>query len=477
MSAVDLPLKNLPACAAPSTAALLALAMPMIGMSLSRLLMGFIDFVMVSQLGTAAQAAVSPSAMLLFTVACVGMGISQGVQTFVSQAEGRGQPHLAGAYAWQALYIALAAAIVSAPVAFFTYAWFPLVAALGAHPPDVREMEVAFLSYALWSIGPMTACAALESFYNGIRRPKIGLAAVIASLITITVANWLLIFGNLGFPRMGIAGSGLATVLAWSVRMAVLLIPLTSRSIDERYVTRRGLAFSAAKMHEIVRLGWPVAFQWLVDIGAWLVFLLFMMPPFGKGALAGANLAIQYMHLSFMPAIGIGMALTTLVGNAAGARDPELAEAHVRVARRLVLGYMAVMGVVFLLVGGPLAGLMCFDENAADRVAVIEAARVMLIWVALFQVSDAICIVYSFASRGAGDTRSPAVLFAYCCWGIFICGGYATMWLLPGIGFHGPWAMCTLYIIVLGGLLWRRFNSREWMKLRVFTADASGPSG
>lgn len=456
------------------TRELLILALPMIGMTISRMLMGFIDFVMVSQLGTAAQAAISPCTLLLFTIACLGMGMAQGVQTFVSQAEGRGEPERGGAYAWQTLYLAVAAAIFSAPIAITTSRWFPLLGAFGEHPPDVQAMEIGFLQWGLFSIGPMTACAGLESFYNGIKRPKIGLIAVVASLVTIALGNYVLIFGHFGFPKMGIAGSGVATLLAWCVRLVVLLIPLGSRAIDAKYRTLANPGLDLSKVRELVRVGGPISLQWLVDIGAWFVFLQLMMPPFGKVEMAAAALAIQFMHLSFMPALGIGLALTTQVGNAVGAGRPDEAEMRVKVARRLICIYMTAMSLVFVLAGRPLAALLSFDADPIMRGDVIAATALVLLWVALFQFSDALCIVYSFASRGAGDTRVPALLFAVCCWGIFVAGGYAMTHFAPGWGVNGPWLMCSLYIIVLGVLLWRRFHSRAWERIRLFERDAKG---
>lgn len=458
------------------TRALLTLAAPMIGMTLSRMLMGFIDFAMVSQLGTAAQAAISPCTMLLFTIACVGMGMAQGVQTFVSQADGRNEPERGGAYLGQTMYLALLAFLVSAPVAFWTPVWFPWVAALGEHSPEMQANEIQFLRYGLWSIGPMAAVAGLESFFNGIKRPRVVLAGVLVSLGVITVVNYVLIFGHFGFPAMGIAGSGIATLLAWLARIAVLLNGLRDSEIDRRYAIWRGLRLDLAKLLGLVRVGGPIAMQWLVDIGAWFVFLEFMMPPFGTLASAGATLAIQFMHLSFMPAMGIGLALTTQVGNAVGAGRPEEAAFRVRIARRLVLGYMTVMGAIFVMGGAPLASLFASAEDPVENQAVIAMAAKMLIWVALFQMSDALCIVYSFAARGVGDTRVPAMLFAVCCWGIFVSGGFTMTHVAPGWGVHGPWMMCTLYIVVLGGLLYWRFHSEAWRSIRLFDQKSAEPA-
>lgn len=465
------PPAELPSPAA-ATIELLRLALPMIGMTVSRMLMGFVDFLFVSTLGSAAQAAIYPSALLLFTIACVGMGLAQALQTFVSQADGRGEPHRAGPYLWNTLSLSVAAAALSAPIAVFTPTWFAWIGAAGAHPAEVQQLEIAFLSWALWSIGPMTACAGLESFYNGIRRPMFALVGMLAGLATIIVGNYALIFGHWGFPAMGIAGSGAATLAAWCVRLVVLLAPLAGRELGRRYGLFGGLRPRLERLSEILRIGGPIAFQWLVDIGAWLLFTEAFIPSFGTAAMAAAGIAIQYMHLSFMPPLGIGLALTTQVGNAVGARAPALVVLRVRVAQRLIVAYMCVMAGVFLAAGRPLAGLLCSEADAGLREEVLTAATAMLAWVALFQLPDALCIVYSFAARGAGDTRVPALLVAVCCWGIFAGGGWMMLRFAPQAGFHGPWAMCTLYIAVLGVLLVRRFRSRAWERIRVFSGDA-----
>ncbi len=463
-----------PATATPGLTAtweLLRLAAPMIGITLSRMMINLIDFWMVSRLGTEAQAAITPSTMLLFTIACTGMGIAQGLQTFVSQADGRGEPQRAGAYLWNALYIAVFAAIAGAPVALYAGQWFPWFAELARHEPGVRELEVQFLVFGLWSIGPMTACAGLESFYNGIKRPIFGLISILVSLATLIVVNYALIYGHWGFPALGIAGSGVGTLASWLAKLAVLLIPLFFvKSLDERYHMRRSLRLDFTKLRDLLRVGWPLAFQWLLDIGAWFVFLELIVPPYGAAEMAASNIVVQFMHLSFMPALGIGLALSTQVGNAVGAGRHEEAVLRLRVARRLILGYMGAMSLVFVLAPEPIIAL--FNGTGA----VLALAKVSLIWAAIFQLSDGICITYSFALRGAGDMHRPAFYFAVCCWAIFVAGGLSAVWLMPQFGIDGPWMTCALYIVVLGTLLWRRFHGGAWRSIRLFDRDAAQPT-
>jgi MATE family multidrug resistance protein len=441
----------------------------MIGMMVSRQLVNFIDTFMVSMLGTGAQAAIAPSTILLFTISCLGMGIAQSIQTFVSQADGRGEAHLGGSYAWQSIYLGLIAGVLALPFILGVPTWVGAIASFAGAAPEIAQLEIEFLSIAMWIVAPVTVTAGLEAFYNGISRPRVALMAILASLVTVTVGNYALIFGHWGFPAMGMKGAAVSTLLSWCVRMGVLMVPLFFREMDERYRTIRDWRPRLDRLRELFLLGWPISLQWLVDIGAWAVVLSILIPPFGAVDMAAATIALQYMHVSFMPALGIGMALTTQVGNAIGAGQPETAVARVRVALRLIVGWMGVMGLVFLVAGRPLAlAWTQFDPQATE--ALVDATVKVLVWCGIWQVFDALCITYSFALRGAGDTRVPTLLFAGCCWGIFITGGWAITRFAPELGAPAIWSAGAAYITVLGLLLQRRFRNGAWRSIQLSAA-------
>jgi len=185
------------------------------------------------------------------------------------------------------------------------------------------------------------------------------------------------------------------------------------------------------------------------------------------GPSAAANIALQYMHLSFMPAVGFGTAVCSVVGHAIGQKRPDLALRRARLGMMLNGLYMGLIGLLFLIARTPLMQLLSADP------AVIRIGAGVLIWAAIFQVFDAAGITYMNALRGAGDTRWPAIVVALHCWVILGGGGYALAALWPGLGFHGPWMMCTLYIILLGLALWRRFVHGEWRRIDLFGDPAT----
>ncbi len=441
---------------------LLVLAAPMILTMVSRMLMGFIDFVMVSRLGTEATAAISPSTIFVFTIICFGMGGATSIQTFAAQSMGRGRHRDAARYAWQGFYLAGVFTALSIPAVLLSEPFWKLI----GHSAPVQALEIVYCETAFWCLGFSILCVSLDSFFNGIQKPSVGLISVLVSPVFNVIANYCLIYGNFGFPALGIQGAAIATVIAWGVRAGMLTLVFLSREFHRVYRTRISAQLDREKIKDILRVGGPIAVQWVLDIGAWFVFLTLLMGKFGTSSMAAANIGLQYMHLSFMPAIGLGIALCSLVGHAIGEGNPDLAARRVKVGMLITGAYMGLIGLLLLLARTELTGLMSKDPE------VIRLGAGVLIWAAIFQIFDAAQITYVNALRGAGDTKGPAILVAGHCWVVFIAGGYAIAHWFPHWDVHGPWMMCTLYIILLGLALWRRFAKGQWRRIDLFKDEA-----
>jgi putative MATE family efflux protein len=241
-----------------------------------------------------------------------------------------------------------------------------------------------------------------------------------------------LVFGKFGLPAIGISGAAIATVIAWTIRALMLTSIFLSHEFNERFASRENFRFSVAKLTGLVRIGGPTSIQWVLDVGSWFAFLAWIMASFSTATLAAANIVMQFMHISFMPALGIGIAMISLVGHAIGAGQKELAVRRARAAMILTGGYMTLAGVVFWLGNEQLMTLLSRDA------AVIAAGTGMLMWAAIFQLFDAAGITYMNALRGAGDTRWPAVVVVFNCWVVFIFGGKLVARLAPDWGYHGP---------------------------------------
>src|SRR5262249_27631951 len=157
-----------------------------------------------------------------------------------------------------------------------------------------------------------------------------------------------------------------STVVAWMIRAAILMTVFFSARYAREFGTRVERAFSGDRLRRLIRIGAPTSVQWVLDIGAWFLFMEWMMGRFGKQAMAGANISLQYMHLSFMPAIGIGIALCAVVGHAIGEGRHELAVRRTRIACVMVMSYMTLAGVGFFVFRYPLMRLLAADAGVVE---------------------------------------------------------------------------------------------------------------
>jgi MATE family multidrug resistance protein len=298
-----------------------------------------------------------------------------------------------------------------------------------------------------------------------VRRPYVPtLVAVVSSSLNILL-DVLLIFGLYGFPRWEVAGAAVATVISLGVQVVLLQAIFLNGRMNRQYGTRTAYAIDMVKIRELFRIGWPAGIQFFMDIFNWGIFTSFLVGRFGDIALASHNAAINFMHVSFMPAVGLNHAIAPIVGQWIGQGDIARAKARTYTATRLAIVYMFTCGLFFAVYGGELIH-KCFSTNPE----IVRMGHTLLIFAAVFQAFDAVNITVMGALRGAGDTR-----FMMVCMGIM---GYLFFlplaWTLAVIldwGAIGSWVGATVYIIVLSFILFARFHGERWRHIRIFTED------
>jgi MATE family multidrug resistance protein len=173
----------------------------------------------------------------------------------------------------------------------------------------------------------------------------------------------------------------------------------------------------------------------------------------------------RYLSLSFMPAFGISTAVTALVGRNIGAGRPDVAERRAHLGFAVAAVYMLTCGVVYVLGRNALMGLFTSDPE------VLRIGAMLLIFAGVYQLFDAMYIIYNGALRGAGDTFVPAVALTVLCWGIMVLGGYVVARLRPEWGIVGPWVMASIYGLVLGIFIAMRFQRGGWKRLHLGAAE------
>jgi MATE family multidrug resistance protein len=194
---------------------------------------------------------------------------------------------------------------------------------------------------------------------------------------------------------------------------------------------------------------------------AWSVFGMWVMGQFGTAAMAGNNFMFQYMKVSFMPAFGISVAVTALVGRYIGMGRPDVAAQRANLAFTICAAYMLSCGLVFFF--ARFALISFFSRDAL----VVRYGAILLTFGAIYQFFDALYIVYNGALRGAGDTFVPAVATAGLNWTMTVGLAYFVAHYFPRFGVAGPWTSASLYGMILGTFIWLRFHRGAWKGIHL----------
>lgn len=454
---------------------ILTMAFPVIVAMASSTVMQFADFWMVSRVGTDEAAAVSPAGILVFTIISFFAGVLTCTNTFVSQSHANGEFEECSRYVWQGLYVALfagAVALVLWPVA-------PHIFRALRHGARIEELETAYFRMRLFSVGTGASIVVMTGFMQGISRPRLTMYAAVAGCAINVGFNWVLIFGKLGFPALGILGAGLATSAATALQVAMLIGIFLSPKYARKYGSRRARRFAWSRMRNLIRIGWPSGVSWSLDVGIWGIFIAVIVGRLGKHALAASNMAGQIIHLSFMPTIGLSIATTALVGQNIGRRDLLTARARASTSMKLAMTYMFFMGAMFFLFREQLISFFLKKpetaEAAADNLKILQLGTQILVFAAVFQVFDAMAIINNGALKGAGDTRFPmlatlslgTVLFLPLCW---------VLTHKLKLGVVGAWGSAAAFICILGLTLLWRWRSGAWEKIDIFRRKPFEPA-
>ena len=442
---------------------MLKLAAPMIVTTISFTIMQFVDRFMVSRLGTEALAAILPAGFISFVPGSFAIGVMTSVGTFVSQSLGRGNKSDCSRYCWQGIYVGLVYFVIVVAIMWPAAPW--IFRMLG-HEPEVADMEVIYLRIMLYAQVLATLIWCSSQFFIGVHRPIITMYAALCGQVVNVTANYVLIFGKWGFPRMGIAGAGWGTFIGIVVGAGIRMAEFLSGDINATFESRQTTGIDFEKMKDLLKVGLPAGFGLMVNVTFWGVVLFGLVGKFGKEALAATSAVLSCTNVSIMPIVGIGTALTVAVGKSIGEGRKNVAIKQTRVCLAVALIHTVLVAICFLVFRNALMKFWSSDDK------VIETGVRILIWAAIFQVFDAVRVIYSGTLRGAGDTVWLAIVSALGAAVILGLGGGLVVKLFPSLGSVGPWIAATISITAVGlANLWR-FKSNKWMQIDLFKRRA-----
>jgi multidrug resistance protein, MATE family len=425
----------------------LGLAWPVIGENLLETLLGIVDTILVSGLGTAALAGVGSGQQIMFFVMSALSALSVGSSILVAQAVGARDVKRAGRLARQSL---LWSVIFSVPLALIGVALSHPVMGLFGLAPEVAEIGAAYMSVTMGTVVVLVALVIGGGVLRGAgdsRTPMI--VTTIANIVNIGLAYGL-IYGHFGLPALGAVGSAWATFMARGLALVLLIIVLWK---GRKGVTIRGEGswrpdFSVAR--HVLSLGLPASVEQVLSSTGFLV-LTAVVAHLGTNTLAAQRISMTALSFSFLPGFGFAMAGTALVGQSIGARRPDIGGSVAKIATTWAVLWMGTFGALMFIFATPIMGFFTSDPVVTQIGA--DGLRI----VAISQPLWAIGMVQSGALRGTGDTRFPSVMGAIGTWSAVLLA-----WLfsrLPGAGLPAVWMAFVVTTPVTSFLTWRRLRS------------------
>ena len=457
----------------------LAMALPLMISTLSWTVMSFVDRMFLLWYSTDAMAAALPAGVLQFAVLCPLLGVASYVNAFVAQYDGADRPRRIGPIVWQGIWIG----IFATPLLLVTIPMAPRLFAWAGHPSEIASLETIYYQLLTLSSGALVIAAAQSSFFTGRGATRVVMLVDCSAVVLNALLAYLWIFGHWGFPAGGIAGAALATTVAEWARVAMYGWILMRPEYEDEFGMSSGWRLDGRLMRRLIRLGGPGGVQLFMEVAAFTAFVV-LVGRLGPEAMAATNLAFNVNTMAWMPVVGLGTAVTAMVGQELGRNEPRLAARATWSALGLAMLYMGTMALLYLFV----PDVFLFGHAAGARpeefAPLRETTIVLLRFVAVYCLFDAMNLVFSSAIKGAGDmgfvflttllTAPPLALgtwwgIAWKGWGLLWCWTVVTLWV------------CSLGLMYLGRFLfgrWRDAGHRVGMHFqRRRLGPAASPDG
>ena len=426
------------------------LAYPVMIGQLGIIMMGVVDSLMVGHLGAAPLAAASLGNSLAFILLVVGIGVSLAVTPLVAIAVGANRREDCGVYFRQSLLVNTVVSVIIASTVFFAadYLW------LFGQPLEVQIQAQSYMKIIGLSALPLMLFQTYKQFIEGfsIMRPAM-IIAILANLIN-AFANWVLIYGKLGFPALELDGAGWATFSSRVfMAIAIMTFVMKNKLFKQYDVSFHFRNINLPIVKKILSLGLPSGTQYFFEVGAFSLAVV-MVGWLGTKQLAAHQIAINLASISFMVVLGISVAGSIRVGNAVGMKNITETRRAGFTASFLGASVMFCAGLIFIFFRNYLPTLYVSDE------VVISYASSLLIIAALFQLSDGVQAVGIGILRGLTDVKIPTAITFIAYWIVGLPVGYLLGFTLE-LGVQGVWIGLLLGLTTSAILLTLRFNSRS----------------
>ncbi len=389
----------------------LTLAFPIILGELAQMSLGIIDTAMVGAVSYKQLAAAALVMSVINIPYVFGIGITISVSQMVSMAHGRNDKKLVSHYLYNGFWLcAISAVIIALGLEFGKNILLHL-----DQDPEVAQMAIPYMQIMAWSVIPMLLFLALKQFTDGLEFTKTAMVLSLSALPLNFFLNWLLIYGNWGFPRLELVGAGWGTFITRMVIFIVLVLVVLYHGIFRRYIAVRSLVWKLRwkTQKELLSIGIPSSFQITMEAGAFAISGI-LIGTIGAVEQAAHQIALSIASLTFMVSMGLSQAGSIRTSNAFGRKDKSAISDIGKSTLYMALIYGGFCAIIFIIFRNQLPYLF------NDEHKVVSLASFLLLFAAIFQVSDSTQATSAGLLRGIKDVKVPTVFIAIAYWVIGI---------------------------------------------------------
>lgn len=440
---------------------MLAVAIPMILSSGTQSLMHVVDRVFLTWYSKESVAAALPAGLLFWSCLSLPIGIVSYLNAFVAQYDGAKKPGQVSSCVWQGIYFSLfCSVLLMLPAIGATWIFESI-----GHAPEVRRLEAAFFRWICLGGAVALLPAALSCFFSGRGQTMVVLAVSASAVLVNAVLDALLIFGFGPIPRLGIVGAAVATNLANVYATVCYIALLYWHSVRGPYKFWNHRAYDRILMYDLFKFGGPSGLQMFLDVAGFTAFIM-IVGWIGPSELAATNLTFNLNTLAFTPVIGLGIAVSTLVGQRIGEGRPDVAARSTWKAFILGSAMTLFCGAFYIFLPHILLKPYALHASDVDFAQTQNTVILLLRFVAIYSFFDSMAIVFGSAIRSAGDTVFSMVVTCASAWGILVIPTYLT-WKLYKPDLFMSWVWCSAYVIVLGFVFVWRFSAGKWKTMSI----------
>jgi MATE family multidrug resistance protein len=442
---------------------LLIIAVPMVVSQASDTIMMFVDRLFLSRLGEEYLAASMSGGLTQFMVSSFFIGTIGYVTAVVAQYYGAGRKEKCAEATFQAAVLSA----LSYPILLFISPLArPFFSLLGQSALQV-DLAYTYFHALIFGVIFLILRHALAGFFIGIGRTTVVMIANAAGMLVNIPLNYILIYGKLGFPALGLQGAAIGTILG-NVTIFFILLGFYLRGKNRaEFLTHKALVFRPAILKTLLRFGVPAGIEMFLNVAAFNLFVQ-TMHSYGTKVAAAVTIAFNWDLVAFLPMLGMGHAVTALVGQNVGAGDLDEARKTAFTGLKSAWVYSSSMVVIFVLGAPALAGLF-IPGLAPGGSEVSRLAVVMLRLASIYILADSAQIVFVGALRGAGDTRWVMAVSVIIHW--VFAGAVIYLIKVVKISPVAAWGFFIGFIVLLGFTMFFRFQSGQWKKIKMIEKE------